>query len=140
MGFPSPGSGRAEDDGYILLSAPAKLCVPGGLPSTGQPGRQHPGKRGGVTRVSCFLDSERLPFVVLNYAAGKKTGSWEGQPFVWKGPFVFQPVFHLKEIRNLSLCGDYGKGERVSYLSARQFFQTTDSVTGEQGAGRAVVT
>ena len=76
-----------------------------------------------MTRVSCFLDSERLPFVVL-----------------WKGPFVFQPVFHLKEIRNLSLCGDYGKGERVSYLSARQFFQTTDSVTGEQGAGRAVVT
>ena len=93
-----------------------------------------------MTRVSCFLDSERLPFVVLNYAAGKKTGSWEGQPFVWKGPFVFQPVFHLKEIRNLSLCGDYGKGERVSYLSARQFFPTTDSVTGEQGAGRAVVT
>lgn len=93
-----------------------------------------------MTRVSCFLDSERLPFVVLNYAAGKKTGSWEGQPFVWKGPFVFQPVFHLKKIRNLSLCGDYGKGERVSYLSARQFFQTTDSVTGEQGAGRAVVT
>ena len=44
------------------------------------------------------------------------------------------------EACNLSLCGYYGKGERVSYLSARQFFQTTDSVTGEQGAGRAVVT
>lgn len=85
MGFPSPGSGRAEDDGYILLSAPAKLCVPGVLPSTGQPGRQHPGKRGGVTRVSCFLDSERLPFVVLNYAAGKKRGVGRGSLLCGRG-------------------------------------------------------
>ena len=87
-----------------------------------------------------FFGLRKAAFCCFELCSRQKTGSWEGQPFVWKGPFVFQPVFHLKEIRNLSLCGDYGKGERVSYLSARQFFQTTDSVTGEQGAGRAVVT
>lgn len=114
-GFPSPGSGRDEDDGYILLSAPAKLCVPGGLPSTGQPGRQHPGKRGGVTRVSCFW-TQKGCLLLFELCSRQKTGSWEG-------PFVFQPVFHLRKIRNLSLCGYYGKGERVSYLSARQFFR-----------------
>lgn len=39
------------------------------------------------------------------------------------GAIRFPAGFHLRKIRNLSLCGYYGKGERVSYLSARQFFR-----------------
>lgn len=66
------------------------------FPPPGQPGRQHPGKRGGVTRVSCFLDSERPYLVVLNCVTGKKAGELSRVCFLW------------------------GKG--VSYLSPGSFF------------------